>query len=385
MKALNVIVAGGGPSGLYFAYLLKKTAPQHRIRVFEQNARDATFGFGVVLADRGLERLEAADSESAAVVRKHVYMNRDQIIYHNEESILVDRVGYGAAIGRLDLLQLLQTLCEQVGVELWFQTRFDPGSCAEADLIVGADGINSTVRTANAADFGTRMSHLTNHFAWYGTHARFECSALRFKKYQGGCFVAHYYPYSPTMGTFVAECDDATWNRLGLCSMRDQQRQRLMEEAFSDDLCGHELIYNKSSWRQFPVIANDRWSADNRVLIGDAQQSAHYSIGSGTRVALEDAVALWEVMRSTTDVRESLLQFEAARRPAKAKLLDAARQSYMWYEGFPQKLESLAPLEFVYDFMTRTGRMDNERLRREHPQFMARYEKQRAEHAVSRS
>jgi len=377
VNPLNVLVVGGGPAGLFFAYLLKKSQPRHRVRVIEQNARDATFGFGVVLADKGLERLELVDRESVAMIRRHVRMNHHQMIYHNDESILVDRVGYGAAIGRLDLLQILQRLCEQVGVELQFEKRVESPADLQADLVVGADGINSVVRTAHAADFGTHIAHLSNHFAWYGTHAKFECSALRFKSFRQGYFVAHYYPYSETMGTFVAECDDATWRRLDLESLDDAQRQRLMEEVFREDLCGNPLIYNKSTWRQFPVIVSERWSVRNMVLIGDAQQSAHFSIGSGTRVALEDSIALWEAMQGT-DVHEALGQFEAVRRPAKAKLLDAARESYRWYEKFPQKLQTLPPLDFVYDFMTRTGRLDDERLRREHPGFMARYEGQRA-------
>ena len=378
MIEFNVVVVGAGPSGLYFAYLLKKSRPHYRIRVLEQNSSDATFGFGVVLADRGLERLEAADSESAAALRSHLHLNQDQVIHYNGQAVLVDRVGYGGAIGRLDLLQILQRLCAKVGVELVFNRRVEAdGSLVAADLVVGADGVNSYVRGSDPARFGTRIVRLTNHFAWYGTQARFERAGLSFKQYANGHFVGHYYPYSESMGTFVAECDDATWRRLEFDAMSDVERQKLVETAFRDELGGHPLIHNNSIWRQFPVIANDRWYVENRVLIGDALHSAHFSIGSGTRIAMADSIGLWGAMLESSDVSEALARFQAIRAPIKSKLLDAARASYTWYEAFPQKLEGLTPLDFVYDFMMRTGRMGDDRLRNEHPKFMMQYEQQR--------
>ena len=343
------------------------------VRVFEQNAPDATFGFGVVLADRGLERFETIDADSANALRARMCLNQHQVIRHNGEPILIDRVGYGGAIGRLDLLQIFHRLCREVGVELLFETRSGQ-EILEADLIVGADGVNSTVRSASPGQFKTSVERLTNHFAWYGARTRFERAALSFKSFRGGHFVAHYYPYSDSMGTFVAECDHATWTKMALDAVSDVDRQHLVEEVFSDELGGVPLIYNKSVWRQFPVIVSERWFLGNRVLIGDALHSAHFSIGSGTRIAMDDSVALWESLLASDDVGTALVEFERVRKPAKAKLLSAARASYMWYEGFAQKLDSLAPMDFAYDFMIRTGRMDADRLRREHPIFMAAYE-----------
>jgi 2-polyprenyl-6-methoxyphenol hydroxylase-like FAD-dependent oxidoreductase len=372
MKPLRVTVVGGGPSGLYFAYLFKKSSPQGRVTVIEQNAPDATFGFGVVLADRGLERLQEADAESYREFASRMHRNKNQIIHHRGEAILVDSTGYGGAISRLALLTALRRLCEEVGAELRFSTRVE--SIPEADLVVGADGINSVVRTAEGSDFGMRAETLTNWFAWYGTRARFDTPALNFRVHQGGHFVAHYYPYSEEMGTFVAECDPSTWKRLGLGAMSDDQRQGLMERVFADALQGKPLISNKSIWRNFVAARTERWHSGNRVLLGDALNSAHFSIGSGTRIAMEDSITLWEALQVGDSVPQALERFERERRPAKQKLLQAARSSYLWYERFAEKMDALAPLDFSYDFMTRTGRMDDARLRRQHPQFMRRYE-----------
>jgi 2-polyprenyl-6-methoxyphenol hydroxylase-like FAD-dependent oxidoreductase len=372
MKPLRVTVVGGGPSGLYFAYLFKKWSPHSRVSVMEQNAQDATFGFGVVLADRGLERLKQADAESYRAFMKPMHRNKNQIIYHRGEAILVDSTGYGGAISRLSLLTVLRQLCEQVGVELRFSSRVQ--SIPDEDLIVGADGVNSVVRSPEASGFGMRVQMLTNWFAWYGTRATFATPALNFRMHEAGHFVAHYYPYSEEMGTFVAECDASTWTRHEIGSMTDDERQHLMEEIFAEALQGKPLISNKSVWRNFPVVSTERWHVGNRVLLGDALNSAHFSIGSGTRIAMEDSIALWEALKASDTVPQALERFDRERRPMKQKLLEAARASYMWYEGFAQKMDALAPLDFAYDFMTRTGRMDDARLRKQHPEFMRRYE-----------
>ena len=372
MKPLHAAVVGGGPAGLYFAYLLKKSSPASRVTVVEQNAPDATFGFGVVLADRGLERLEQADAESYRGFIGRMHRNKNQLVYHGDDAIMVDSTGYGGAISRLSLLTMLRGLCDDAGVELHFATRMQ--RIPDADLVVGADGVNSVVRTAEGSDFGLRAEKLTNWFAWYGTRARFDTPALNFRKHQGGHFVAHYYPYSDDMGTFVAECDARSWSRLGLGAMADAERQRLMETIFADALKGERLISNKSIWRNFVAAGTERWYSGNRVLLGDALNSAHFSIGSGTRIAMEDSIALWEALEASEAVPQALERFERERRPTKQKLLKAARASYLWYEAFADKMQAMAPLDFVYDFMTRTGRMDDARLREQHPQFMRRYE-----------
>lgn len=375
MTPLRAAVVGGGPAGLYFAYLFKKSSPRSRVALYEQNPPDATYGFGVVLADRGLARLEQADRESHQAIVARIHPLQHQIIEHRGEAILVDHTGSSGAIGRLELLAVLHGLCEGVGVELHSASRVDATrQWTDMDLVVGADGINSVVRDADGLAFGTRVELLSNRFAWYGTHAEFAIPGLSFREHGGGYYVAHYYPYSADMGTFVAECDGATWQRAGLASMNDDARRELIERIFAEELQDRPLISNNSTWHSFPIIVNDRWHSGNRVLIGDALHSAHFSIGSGTRIAMDDAVALCKALDGSDTVPEALTRFEQERQPAKQKLLEAARASYTWFESFPAKMDAMEPVEFVHDYLARTGRMSDERLGAEHPGFMQRYE-----------
>jgi len=239
--------------------------------------------------------------------------------------------------------------------------------------VVGADGINSVIRRQFADGFGTTQNSLTNHFAWFGTKRVFESPALVFRKYAGGHFVAHYYAYSDEMSTFVAECDDTTWRNVGLAEMTDDERQALFERIFAPEMAGQGLISNKSIWRQFPVIRNAHWVYGRHVLIGDALASAHFSIGSGTRIAMTDASALADALLGCEgDVAAALAAFESNHAPQKAKLIAASERSYTWYEDIAKWMEAYTPEEFVYEFMTRTGRVDEERLRKEFPALMQR-------------
>ena len=287
----------------------------------------------------------------------------------------------GGAIPRLTLLQILEQEAESAGVLVHYRKRI--GSVDElatlglddADVVVGADGINSVVRQAFSGAFGTTQSLLGNHFAWYGTPKVFDASALGFRKYRGGHFVAHYYAYSDEMSTFVAECDDATWQHLNLGSLSDAQRQVLMEEIFAPELDGAPLLDGnaKTIWRQFPVIRSSHWSHERYVLVGDALASAHFSIGSGTRIAMNDSIALARALLACNgDVAAGLASYEREHKPSKHKLISASERSYLWYEDMAQWMDDYSPEEFVYQFMTRTGRVDDDRLLREYPDLMVR-------------
>jgi len=240
---------------------------------------------------------------------------------------------------------------------------------------VGADGINSVIRREFEQGFGTTTQTLGNHFAWYGTPKVFDASALVFRKYEGGHFVAHYYAYSDEMSTFVAECDDATWARLNLGSLSEEQRQTLMEKIFAPELEGAPLISGNARvvWRQFPVIRNEHWTHGRHVLVGDALASAHFSIGSGTRIAMNDSIALANaLLASNGDALAGLDAYENTHRSSKQKLISASERSYLWYERMGQWMDNYSPEEFVYQFMTRTGRVNEQRLREQYPELMVR-------------
>lgn len=372
---MKINVIGAGPSGLYFALLAKRRIPQANVHVYEQNPRGATYGFGIVLADRGLDRLNKADPASYNAIMDASFVTRHRIVSHPDKTIFVEGGGYGGAIARLRLLQILETNCEAAGVQLHYEARIDgSGECDDADLVVGADGVNSSVRKRHETEFGTTSWTLGNRLAWYGTEKHFPYPILSFKRFNGGHFVAVAYPYTERMSTFVAECDALTWSKLGLDRMNDDARSALAQEVFAQELVGHPLISNKSIWHSLPVVRNKQWSVGHRVLIGDALHSAHPSIGSGTRIAMEDAIALADaVAASPSDIAMALARFRIDREPTKKKLVAAAEKSFTWYETFPDKVDALEAVPFVFNFLTRTGRVDVARLRAEYPEFMARY------------
>jgi 2-polyprenyl-6-methoxyphenol hydroxylase-like FAD-dependent oxidoreductase len=387
---MKIAIVGGGPSGLYFGLLVKKRMPQAQITVYEQNRANDTFGFGVVMADTGLSHLEAADKATHDALSAAMRFSHKQVIKLDDQQLAIEKPGAGGgAIPRLVLLDILQKHCLEAGMDLRFSTRCDFADASfkqaleDADLVVGADGVNSVVRQQQAQAFGTTHRLLTNRFAWFGTHKVFECPALVFKHVEGGRFIAHYYPYSDTMSTFVAECDEATWNDCGLAGMSDAQRQAKFEEIFADELDGMKLISSNSVWRQFPVVRNQQWSVGKTALLGDALSSAHFSIGSGTRIAMEDSIALADaVVANPTDMARALAVYESSRRPSKTKLIEASENSFNWYENIREPMSSGNVLEFVKSFMTRTGRIDEERLRKQFPELVAALEAQKRKAAA---
>ncbi|MGT2509391.1 FAD-dependent monooxygenase [Cupriavidus basilensis] len=370
---MKVAIIGGGPSGLFLSILLKERIASVDIDVFEQNPEDATFGFGVVLADTGLSNLRAA---SPAVVDRLVkamrFNDQHSIVCHEHPIVMMKPGAGGGAIPRIDLLSVLQQRAGELGVRVSYNKRIADFDAIDADLVVGADGIGSQLRTANEAGFGTTRRMLTNHFAWFGVGKPFASPALVFRRHQGGYFIAHYYPYSDSMSTFVAECDHQTWLDFGMEEMSADARQALFEKIFAPELAGYGLVSNNSIWRQFPVILNANWHVGNQVLIGDALTSAHFSIGSGTRIAMEDAMALADaIVANPGEVAAALQQYEAVRKPEKAKLISASEASYNWYERIREWMDLPTPYEFVFRFMTRTGRLDTERLQAQFPALMA--------------
>lgn len=371
---MRVNVLGGGPGGLYFSALWKGRHPADDVRLFEQNPADATWGFGVVFSDRALEFLREDDPETVDLIAPRMETWRDITLVHRGTPIAIDGVGF-SAIGRLELLQLLQQRARAAGVTLAFGIPVgSPDDLGDCDLIVAADGVNSLLRHGHAAEFGTSLTHQAARFVWYGTSRRFETLTQTFVANELGSFNAHHYRYAPGMSTFIVECDPATWVRAGLDRATEDESRRVCEQVFAATLAGHPLVSNRSIWRNFPWVWNTRWSVRNVVLIGDALRTAHYSIGSGTRLAIEDALALAKALEAEPgDLAAALARYEATRRPVVEKLVAASRLSAAWYEQFPEHMR-LAPVDLAMSYIRRSGRVDDDRLRTMAPKFMTLYD-----------
>ena len=370
---MRIAVVGGGPAGLYFAYLWKRRHPQTEVTLYEQNPADATWGFGVVLSERALEFLRADDAETADFIALHLESWRNMTLDLRGELVVLDGIEF-SAIGRLKLLQLLQQRVHSVGIEPRFDTPVQSlEALGDVDLIIGADGLNSIVRRSFEREFGTSMHFAGNKFIWYGTSKRFETLSQTFVETALGCFNAHHYRYAANMSTFLIECDGETWVRYGFAAKSSEESAAICEQVFSRTLDGHPLFSNNSVWRSFPWISNARWYFRNKVLVGDALHTAHFSIGSGTRLAIEDVLALVKALEAEKDVARGLARYQAERRPIVETFVAAAKASADWYENFPAHMR-LDPLHFAYSYITRSGRVDDARLRRTSPAFMARFE-----------
>jgi 2-polyprenyl-6-methoxyphenol hydroxylase-like FAD-dependent oxidoreductase len=369
---MRIAILGAGPAGLYLGYLIKRRAGAD-VTVIEQNAPDATFGFGVVFSDRALEFLREDDEATFASIAPHMESWTDMTLNLRGERIVIDGVGF-SAIGRLQLLQTLQARARSVGVELIYG-RVAKGidELSEFDLVVGADGVNSLLRRNLAQELGSVVRLLGNRFAWFGTAKRFETLTQTFIETEHGAFNAHHYRYAPDMSTFIVEMNADTFARAGFAAIDGSAARTQCERLFAETLDGRPLISNNSIWRQFPIVQNTRWSHGKYVLIGDALHTAHFSIGSGTRLAMEDAIALDRALGGHKDLPAALEAFEAARRPILEKLVAGGNGSADWYEHFSEHMR-LDPTDFAMSYIMRSGRIDLERLRKLSPGFVARYE-----------
>ncbi|MBI5898317.1 MAG: FAD-dependent monooxygenase [Rhodocyclales bacterium] len=372
---MKIRIVGGGPAGLYFAALMKRENPEHDVVVFERGPRDATWGFGVVFSDRALEFLRADDEAMYQLLTPLMETWPNLTIVHNDTPVPITGNGF-ASIGRLELLSRLYAHAESLGVKIEFDsevTALDHPALAGADLIVAANGAFSWIRNENEEKFGTETDMRPNRFIWYGTSKVFDSLSLTFRETGHGVFCAHHYRYSASMSTFLVEVTDATWQRAGFAGMDEAATIRHCEQVFANDLDGRPILSNKSYWRQFPAITNRQWSYGKVVLMGDALRTAHFSIGSGTRLAMEDAIALWKALRDSGTVAEALVLYQERRLPPMQKLLDAATASIRWYERMDELIH-LAPLDFAYSYMTRTGRVDHSEVARRDPKLAAAFE-----------
>ncbi len=370
-QPLRISIIGGGPSGLYFAILAKKSFPDARITITERNQADDTFGFGVVFSDQTLDNFEKADPESyAAITRAFAYW--DDIAVHMGGE--VHRIGGNGFCGcsRRTLLMLLQERARALGVELVFKsdTTTLPGP-DEADLVIVADGINSRFREENRAHFNTQVDLRPNRFVWMGSTRPFDAFTFFFKQTEFGVFIAHCYQYEAGRSTWVLETDPETFAKAGLDSMDEAHSVTFMEAVFADELEGHRLIANRSIWRQFPMIRNENWTMDDRiVLLGDAKATAHFSIGSGTKLAMEDAIALHKALVAEKGgVAAALKRFAHGRREEVEKIQHAADVSLVWFEHVKRFL-GLDPVQFTFGLMTRAKSITYDNLELRAPAFV---------------
>ena len=378
---MRILCVGGGPAGLYFALLHKKAHPLDQVVVVEQNRADATYGWGVVFSDKALTFLQDGDARFMADLIGRLESWDDLTVVHRGDAIPLDGHGF-TAIARLELLRLLQRHCAAAAVDMRFETRLERVAPGDYDLVVASDGINSSVRTQFARHFEPRSTILGNKYIWYGTERVFDTLSLIFREFEGGFYVAHTYRFSTRASTFIVECDLGTWHRAGFGTMSDEQSRAYCARVFADDLKGHELRSNQSAWRSFNVLSNQRWSHGNVVLVGDALRSVHFSIGSGTRLALEDAIALHGAVEATGAAVDALETFERMRRPIVEKIGAAAARSYEWYERFYERM-TLPPLEFAMSYATRSGRISRAQLEQVSPRFLSRYDRWAASPAPS--
>ena len=325
-----------------------------RITVYERNRADDTFGFGVVFSDETLETFEKYDLESyRAITANFAYW--DDIEIHFKGT--VHRIGGNGFCGcaRVTLLKLLHERARQLGVELKFQTEIDPAQPRDADLVVAADGINSRIRAQHADVFRPETDLRPNKFAWMGSTRPFDAFTFFFRETEHGIFIAHCYQYEPGQSTWVMETDPETFARAGLDKLDEAQSAKFLEGVFAKELAGHKLTVNRSLWRNFPTIRCEKWTHGNIVLIGDAKATAHFSIGSGTKLAMEDAIALFNAFKETggRDVKRALAHYETERRLEVEKTQHSADVSLVWFEQV-RRFWDMDPRRFAFGLMTRS-------------------------------
>lgn len=359
---MKITVIGGGPGGLYFSILTKKAIPECQIDVYERNKADDSFGFGVVFSDETLGEFLTRDTQSYELIRSKFAYWDDIVVARDGEKVSVSGNGF-CGCSRKTLLQLLQQRCTEEGVNLHFEQNVDDLSkFKDSDIIVAADGIGSAIRTQFANDFGTSVKLQKNRFVWLGSTKPLDAFTYFFRTTEFGTFVAHTYQYEAGMSTWIFECSEETWQKAGFEVENETATVQKISEIFKEELDGHPLITNKSHWRQFPHVTNQKWHKDNIVLLGDAKATAHFSIGSGTKLAMECAIALSDaVVANQNNTSAAFEQYESARRNRVEMIQHAANVSLDWFEHMDRHAQHDFQ-QFAFGVMTRSKKVTFENL-----------------------
>lgn len=375
---LKINVIGGGPGGLYFSILMKLANPAHDITIFEQNKPDDTFGFGVVFSDETLENFMGQDPVTyQEILDQFAYWNEIEVRYRGER---IRSGGHGfAGMARMTLLNIFQKRCLELGVKMNFETVIeDLDQVREADLVLAADGVNSFVRESLKEHLKPTVDFRQTKFVWLGTTQKFDAFTFIFKENEHGWFYNHAYQYGEGVGkassTWILETHEDTWKKAGLDKASEAETIAYFEELFAEELDGHRIVSNKSIWRSFPVISAEKWSHENVVVIGDAIHTAQFSIGSGTKVAMEDAIALsdavTEAWENNGPIPAALEAYEAARKDVVARLQRTALVSLGWYEH-ARRYNGLSPKQYAFNFLSRNKAVTYENLALRDPAYGA--------------
>ena len=357
----SIAVVGGGPGGLYFAILTKKALPDCQIDIYERNKADDSFGFGVVFSDETLSEFLTRDPKSYDLIRNHFAYWDDLDVARDGEIVRITGNGF-CGCSRKKLLQLLQQRCVEEGVNLHFEHPIEDITTLKADYIVACDGINSAIRTQFESDFGTKTELKKNKFVWMGSTKPLDAFTYFFRTTEFGPFVAHSYQYEEGMSTWIFECSDETYQKAGFENTNETDTIAKISTIFAEELDGHGLISNRSHWRQFPAITNEKWYKDNIVLLGDAKATAHYSIGSGTKLAMECAIALSDsIVKYGTNKEAAFAEYEKLRRNRVEMIQYAANVSLDWFENMDRYMD-FDFNQFAFGVMTRSKKVTFENL-----------------------
>jgi len=381
---VRVAVVGGGPAGLFAALLLKKQDPGREVHVYERNRLDETFGFGVVFSDAAEQALAQEDSEITAAMAAASH-RWDSIEIHHAGTVHTSTGHAFSGLSRKTLLKVLGDRCRALGVELCFQREIDdPETLRAADLVVAADGANSIVRGRYRERFRPAVDTRPNKFVWLGTAKPFPAFTFYFKPDRHGLWRVHAYQYEPGFSTFIVEARESTWRAAGMDKAGERETIAFCERLFAEELGGHRLVSNRSIWRSFPTIRNERWRHGHVVLLGDAAHTAHFSVGSGTKLAMEDAVALSRALGTHGDLPRALEAYEEERRPPVESLQRAAQASLQWFEDTERYVE-LPALQFAFTLLTRSLRVTHESLKARDPAFVENVDRWFADQAARQS